>query len=210
LIRVRERALRAAVLAYLAVLVAAALPWRPGPLDAPARLAERALAAVAISPGLAIFSGSVTAVHRRATCVRVRAVLAGGGSETLYASGCPPTGFRWRIDPWDEMVEGLVRRTRIERFARDPGAKLPLSWELVKLQALGDFFCHSPLAAPGAQPLAAPGARETVTLETRSLLVLYSSGLHTEDRAISCRWRCGTRPFAAPTCRRAARADERA
>ena len=198
----RERALRAAVLAYLALLVAAAFPWRPGLLDAPARFAERALGAVAISPGLAIFSGSVTAVHRRATCVRVRAELAGGGSETLYASGCPPTGFRWRIDPWDEMVEGLVRRTRVERFARDPGAKLPLSWELVKLQALGDFFCHSPLAASGE--------REAVTLETRNLLVLYSSGLHTEDRAISCRWRCGTRPFAAPTCRREARADERA
>ena len=201
--RWRQRALRAAVLAYAALLVAAAVPGplRHGLLDAPARLAERALAAVAISPGLAIFSGSVTAVHRRATCVRVRARRPGGTMETLYASGCPPTGFRWRIDPWDEMIEGLVRRTRIERFARDPAAKLPLSWDLVKLQAVGDFFCHSPLAAPGE--------REAVELESRNLLVLYSSGLQTEDRAISCRWRCDTRPFAAPTCRRTPRADER-
>jgi hypothetical protein len=202
--RPRERVLRAAVLVYLGLLVLAAIPaaLRPGLLLAPARLADRVLGAVAISPGLAIFSGSVTAVHRRATCVRVRAERPGGGAETLYASGCPPTGFRWRIDPWDEMVEGLVRRTRIERFARDPAAKLPLSWDLLKLQALGDFFCHSPLAAPGE--------REAVTLESRNLLVLYSSGLRTEDRAIACRWRCGTRPFAAPTCRRAERADERA
>lgn len=201
--RLRERALRAAVLVYAALLVAAAFParLRPAFLDAPARLAERALAAVAISPGLAIFSGSVTAVHRRATCVRFRAERPGGATETLYANECPPTGFRWRIDPWDEMVEGLVRRTRIERFAREPAARFPLSWDLLKLQALGDFFCHSPLAASGE--------RETVTLESRNLLVLYSSGLRTEDRPIACRWRCGTRPFAAPSCRRAERADGR-
>ena len=55
----------------------------------------------------------------------------------------------------------------------------------------------------------AAGAREAVTLEFRNLLVLYSSGLHTEDRAIACRWRCGTRPFAAPACRRLPRAHER-
>jgi hypothetical protein len=199
-----ERALRAAVLAYAALLVVAAVPapLRPSFLDAPARLAGRALEAVAVSPGLAIFSGSVTAVHRRATCVRVRAERPDGAALTLYASGCPPTGFRWRIDPWDEMIEGLVRRTRIERFARDPGAKPPLSWDLIKLQAVGDFFCHSPLAAPGE--------RTAVALEFKNLLVLYSSGLRTEDRAISCRWRCGTQPFAAPTCRRLPRADERA
>jgi hypothetical protein len=202
--KLRERGLRAAVLAYAALLVLAALPakLRPALLDAPARAADRTLGAVAISPGLAIFSGPVTAVHRRATCVRIRAERPGGGEETLYSSGCPPTGFRWRIDPWDEMIEGLVRRTRIERFAREPEAKPALSWDLVKLQAVGDFFCHSPLVAAGE--------RAAVSLEFKNLLVLYSSGLHSEDRAISCRWRCGTRPFAAPSCRRSPRAEERA
>jgi hypothetical protein len=200
----RERTLRAAVLGYLALLVLAAVPAkvRPAFLEAPGRLAGSALEAVAISPGLAVFSGSVRAVHRRAACLEIRAERPGGAVATLYANACPPTGFRWRVDPWDEMVEGLVRRTRIERFARDAAdAAPPITWELVKLQAVGDFFCHSPRAAAGA--------REAVTLEFRNLLVLYSSGLHTEDRAIACRWRCGTRPFAAPACRRLPRAHER-
>jgi hypothetical protein len=196
--------LRAAVLGYLALLVLAAVPAkvRPALLEAPGRLAGSALDAAAISPGLAVFSGSVRAVHRRATCLEIRAERPDGTAATLYASACPPTGFRWRIDPWDEMVEGLVRRTRIERFARGARDAPPrLDWELVKLQAVGDFFCHSPLAAEGR--------REAVTLEFRNLLVLYSSGLHSEDRAISCRWRCGTRPFAAPACRRLPPAHER-
>jgi hypothetical protein len=190
---------RAVVLAYLALLLLAALPGklRPAILDAPCRLAARALDAVSISPGLAVFSGPVTAVHRRATCLEIRAERPDGSLETLYASACPPTGFRWRIDPWDEMVLGLVRRTRIERFAREPRSDdPPRSAEWRKLQAVGDFFCHSPEAASGA--------RRAVTLETYDLLVLYSSGLHTRDRTLSCRGRCGTRPFAWPACRRLA------
>ena len=194
--------LRAAVLGYCALLLLAALPEqvRPALLDAPARVAARALDAISISPGLAIFSGPVTAVHRRATCLAIRAERPDGSVETLYASECPPTGFRWRIDPWDEMVLGLVRRTRIERFAREPeSGEPPLSTELLKLQAVGDFFCHSPEAASGV--------RQAVALETYDLLVLYSSGIHTRDRALSCRWRCGTRPFAAPRCERLAPED---
>lgn len=191
--------LRAATLGYCALLLLAALPERvrPALLDAPGRLAARALDAVSISPGLAIFSGPVTDVHRRATCLAIRAERPDGTVETLYASECPPTGFRWRIDPWDEMVLGLVRRTRIERFAREPGSDEPsLSGEWLKLQALGDFFCHSPEAASGE--------RRAVTLETYDQLVLYSSGIHTRDRALSCRWSCGTRPFASPRCERLA------
>jgi hypothetical protein len=200
---------RAAILAYLALLLLAALPekLRPASFDGPARLAARALDAVSISPGLAVFSGPVTAVHRRATCLEIRAERPDGSLETLYASACPPTGYRWRIDPWDEMVLGLVRRTRIERFAREPRSdEAPRSAEWRKLQALGDFFCHSPVAATGV--------RRAVTLDTYDLLVLYSSGVHTRDRTLSCRWRCGTRPLASPVCRRlapdAAPAAERA
>lgn len=190
---------RAAILGYLALLLLAALPekLRPALLDAPGRFAARALDALTISPGLAIFSGPVTAVHRRATCLEFHAERPDGSAETLYASECPPTGFRWRIDPWDEMVLGLVRRTRIERFARETGGDAPPEpSEWLKLQALGDFFCHSSEAAQGE--------RLAVTLETYDLLVLYSSGIHTRDRTLSCRWRCGTRPFAAPVCRRIA------
>lgn len=188
---------RAAILGYLALLLLAALPEqvRPALLEEPGRFASRALEAVSISPGLAVFSGSVTAVHRRATCLEIRAERPDGSVETLYASECPPTGFRWRIDPWDEMVVGLVRRTRIERFAREPaGEEPPRSTEWLKLQALGDFFCHSPEAASGE--------RRAVTLETHDLLVLYSSGLHSRDRTLACRWRCGARPLASPVCRR--------
>lgn len=190
---------RGAVLGYLALLLLAAVPekLRPALLEAPAQLAVRALDAVSISPGLAVFSGSVTSVHRRATCLSIRAERPDGSVETLYASECPPTGFRWRIDPWDEMVLGLVRRTRIERFVRNAASEDPtLSFELWKLQALGDFFCHSPEAAPGP--------RRAVTLETHDQLVLYSSGILTRDRMLACRWRCGTRPLAAPACRRVA------
>jgi hypothetical protein len=190
---------RAAILGYLALLLLAAVPekLRPVLLDAPGRFAARALEAVSISPGLAVFSGPVTAVHRRATCLEFRAERPDGSTETLYASECPPSGFRWRIDPWDEMVQGLVRRTRIERFAREPGGDAPpRTYEWWKLQALGDFFCHSPEAASGE--------RRAVTLETYDLLVLYSSGIHTRDRTLSCRWRCGTRPLAAPSCERIA------
>ena len=191
----RAAALRAAVLVYLALLLLAAVPAkvRPGFLAAPGALAARALGALSISPGLPIFSGSVTAVHRRATCLEVRATLADGAAETLYASACPPTGFRWRIDPWDEMVLGLARRTRIERFV--PGAPAPAATERWKLAALGDFFCRSPLAASGE--------REEVSLRLESLLVLYSSGRHTSDRAITCRWRCADAPLAPPSCERA-------
>ncbi len=190
---------RGAILGYLALLLLAAVPEkvRPPFLEAPGRLAARALDAVSISPGLAVFSGSVTSVHRRATCLSIRGERPDGSVETLYASECPPSGFRWRIDPWDEMVLGLARRTRIERFVRDSARDDPaLTFELWKLQALGDFFCHSPEAAPGL--------RRTVTLETYDQLVLYSSGILTRDRTLSCRWRCGTRPFAAPDCRRIA------
>ncbi len=190
---------RAAVLGYLALLLLAALPeqLRPALLDAPARLASRALDAVSISPGLAVFSGSVTSVHRRATCLALRAERPDGSLETLYASACPPTGFRWRIDPWDEMVLGLVRRTRIERFAPTArGDDSPGFYEWLKLQAVGDYFCHSPEAASGE--------RRAVTLDTYDLLVLYSSGIHTRDRTLSCRWSCGTRPLASPICRRLA------
>ena len=190
----RGTALRAAVLGYLALRVLAAVPppLRPGFLDAPGERAAAALGALSISPGLPIFSGSVTAVHRRASCLEVSAALAGGGHETLYASACPPTGFRWRIDPWDEMVLGLVRRTRIERFV--PGAPEPDATERWKLAAIGDYFCHSPLA--GARE------REEVELRVKSLLVLYSSGRHTEDRAIRCRWSCGAPALAEPRCER--------
>ena len=190
---------RALLLVYFSLLLLAALPepLRPALLDAPARVASRALEAVGVSPGLAVFSGSVTAVHRRATCLEIRAERPDGSVDTLYASACPPTGFRWRIDPWDEMVLGLVRRTRIERFASEPGAaEPPRSTEWLKLQALGDFFCHSPEAASGE--------RRAVTLETHDQLVLYSSGLHTRDRTLACRWRCGSRPLATPDCRRLA------
>jgi len=190
---------RAAVLGYLALLLLAALPEqvRPALLDAPALVAARALDLARISPGLAVFSGSVTAVHRRATCLEIRAERPDGSVETLYASECPPTGFRWRIDPWDEMVLGLVRRTRIERFAREPGGEVsPHSYEWLKLQALGDYFCHSPEAASGE--------RLAIELETHDQLVLYSSGIHSRDRTLACRWRCGTRPLAEPSCRRLA------
>lgn len=197
--RWRRQAGRAVVLLYAALLALAAVPpkLRPGLLGAPGRLAERALGALSISPGLAVFSGSVTSVHRRAGCLEIRARFRGGATETLYASECPPTGFRWRIDPWDEMVEGLVRRTRIERFVRAPGEpEPPASYELLKLQALGDYFCHSPLVSPRV--------RAEVSLEWRSLLVLYSSGIHTEDRPVACRWRCGAGRFDAPECTRLA------
>jgi hypothetical protein len=190
---------RGAILGYLALLLLAAVPEkvRPAFLEAPGRLAARVLGAVSISPGLSVFSGSVTSVHRRATCLSIRAERPDGSVETLYASECPPAGFRWRIDPWDEMVLGLARRTRIERFVRDSAGEDPtLSFELWKLQALGDFFCHSPEAARGP--------RRAVVLETYDQLVLYSSGVLTRDRALACRWRCGTRPFAAPACRRIA------
>ena len=190
---------RAAILGYLALLLLAALPEpvRPSLLDAPAGFAARALGAVQVSPGLAVFSGPVTAVHRRATCLEIRAERPDGSAETLYASECPPTGFRWRIDPWDEMVLGLVRRTRIERFARESGSEEPTrSYEWLKLQAIGDFFCHSPEAASGE--------RRAVELEMHDLLVLYSSGIHSRDRTLECRWRCGTRPLAPPDCRRLA------
>jgi len=190
---------RAAILGYLAMLLLAALPeqLRPALLAAPARLASRALDAVSISPGLAVFSGPVTSVHRRATCLTLRAERPDGSQETLYASACPPTGFRWRIDPWDEMVLGLVRRTRIERFARTAqGDDPPQFYEWLKLQAVGDFFCHSPEAASGE--------RRAVMLDTYDLLVLYSSGIHTRDRTLSCRWSCGTQPLATPRCRRLA------
>lgn len=192
----RGSALRAGILVYLALLVLAAVPpkLRPAFLDAPGNGAARALGALSISPGLPIFSGSVTAVHRRASCLEITATRADGSAETLYANACPPEGFRWRIDPWDEMVLGLVRRTRIERFVA--GAPAPDAAERWKLAALGDFFCHSPLAG-GA------GEREEVTLELRTLLVLYSSGRHTRDRAIRCRWRCADPPLASPSCERA-------
>jgi hypothetical protein len=191
----RGAALRAAVLVYLMLLVLAAVPpkLRPLWLDAPGDWAARALGAFSISPGLAIFSGSVTAVHRRATCLVISATRADGGVETLYANECPPTGFRWRIDPWDEMVLGLARRTRVERFV--PGGAQPDAAEWWKLQALGDYFCHSPLASASE--------RRELTLEIGSLLVLYSNGLHTEDRAVTCRWRCGAHPLATPRCERA-------
>jgi hypothetical protein len=131
-------------------------------------------------------------VHRRASCLEVTATRADGRVETLYTSACPPTGFRWRIDPWDEMVLGLVRRTRVERFV--PGAPAPGASERFKLAALGDFFCRSPLAAEGA--------REEVRLRLESLLVLYSGGRETRDRALRCRWRCADPPLAPPRCER--------
>jgi hypothetical protein len=191
-----NRVLRAAVLAWAALLVLGAWPWRGTPLlGALSTLAWDALERLTVRPGMAIFRNSVGDEKFHALCQRVEAIRADGRREILYQPTCPPVGFKAGVEPFEVVMLRIARATpRARLLESDPDDARRLRYlEVRRYAAVGDYFCHSSLAGGGDY--------DEVTLAEQLLTVSYRDGRRIASKVTVCSWRCGQQPVPVPHCR---------
>ena len=157
--------------AYAVALVVAAIPpeVRPRALEIPGEITRRALQAVGIHAGLAVFeTGYQDEVLVRADCIRVSARDAQGRSVVLAPPGdrCVTQGVRLFV-PWQE---GALRAVMLRA---PPG---------VAEAAIGDWACRGPVWG-------SPEWAEVTVVWTQPWLDLRSREEGVANAAYF-RWRC--------------------
>jgi hypothetical protein len=195
---------RVAVLLYIAVLwMAVGVSVRPSVVEAPVvgpalGAAAKALASMTLVPGIPVF----TAPGREwsdwittSICMSFTGHRDGREPLTLYAPQCPPVGFRWRHDAFDELMQYTTRHIRLSPLLDPPKIQDPseLSEPGRRFAMLGDFFCHSPLVAP-------PDL-EALTLRW-TMHVRHYETAETARQTLVCNWLCNTPGSYAPNCKR--------
>lgn len=187
---------RVAIVAWAALVVLAAWPWRDVPVLGPlSGFAERALARVSVVPGMAIFLHSQGDEKLHAHCLRAVGMRPDGRREVLYAPRCPPHGFEWGVDPLEVTMQRIVRGTPARRLlegAPDDATRLRFLG-VRRYAAIGDWFCRSPLAGAGDYA--------SVSLTEQRVKVSYERGVYVVSDVLVCTWRCAQEPVPLPQCR---------
>ena len=184
--------LRAVVIAWLALLGVAAIPRGVPVVGTLGRGAASALERVGVVPGIPLFGGS--GVHWRAQhrCLTVHGLLPGGERELLHRTDCLPEGFSFMQDPFERLIQlnsrFVVERLLWDRSSTPPGQIAPI---VRFFTALGDYFCHSPLAGSGTYT-ALELVRDT---PARS----YTTGA-TRTHRVECRIECLPDRVSVPRC----------
>lgn len=132
--RVRRAAVLLLVPLYVGALVVGGWPAaiRPAFLDPVSDGARAMLRTVSLTPGLPVFAGTTeaTAEFPLVRCVVAMGWDAEGTAIPIHAhEPCPPRGFRWRPDIYEQMLFHWT-------WKMHPGRVTP------NMMAMADHFCH--------------------------------------------------------------------
>jgi len=194
-----RQGLRWLCIAYILVLWLGVLPIRLWPFEGwglAGRLrgtARQALAALTLTPGDVIFTGSAGEWKIAANCLRVVGETQAGGQRLLYQSECPNRkGFRLRNPPFDQVLQEMTRVPfDLPLRADSPAAR--------RLREIAAYYCHSPLEAH--PPLRSVSLRQVVLVQSAW------SGRRMRDAALLCESGCQPGVDARPVCERRGRPE---
>lgn len=139
---------RTAVLAWVVLLVAGlSLSGQPI-LGSVGWVARNVLKAVSVRSGQAVFKNSVDERKIVAHCVYVWGIDEQGESHQLYWPDCPREGTQFGTDYVDVAIQRIVRWIPVGDLRNDRRyVSRATPTKVRRLAALGDYFCHSPLAS---------------------------------------------------------------
>ncbi|MCZ6782997.1 MAG: hypothetical protein O7G30_06770 [Proteobacteria bacterium] len=188
-----NRLLRAATLAYLALLILAIWPFESTPVLGPLQgVLWRSFERAGLYPGQAIFKNSIHDAKLASHCHVVEGEGSDGTTRILWQPECPPVGFQLGTDYGDVVLQRITRSAPVADLMRmvPRRARQPIS--VRRFAAIGDFFCHSPLVEGG--PF------ERVTLRQRRNLRSYASGAWLVRPELVCRFDCAPGRVPLPRC----------
>lgn len=188
----RRRILQILLAIYVPLLVIGAWPFNSIPFLGPASYFSRlTLSRIAVTPGMAVFTGIQSEYAATSTCARISGKGTDGKWRLLYQNECPPRS-NWKNSRHQLIEHHFVAMDVPNLIGNwDPLPAQPTEG-LRRFVALGDLACHSKYL--GALPR--QQARLEVTQNQRSVL----SGKPMIAR-FTCDWDCDERKLASPRCR---------
>jgi hypothetical protein len=188
--------LRVLVLAYAALLIVGAWPYRDVPfVGAPANQARLVLGRLSVRPGMEIFNaGQPKPVEwkQHALCQKLVGFWADGREVPVFDGPCPAPGPRVGTDAFEALLQRLSRATSNRRLVeRTPSGGVDhRSRDVQRFIALGDWLCRS-----SDPPLA------SVRLVEQREFQSYAIGTFRRGSVLECNWYCDERPAPLPRCR---------